>query len=75
MYELAECKRLNPAGYIKIQAFDASIGTESCVLSFIAYRPAKEPGFYLGRQESDSRAQRYSYHSYAVEAKPSGIRY
>ena len=27
MFELAECRKLNPAGYIKLQAFDASRGT------------------------------------------------
>jgi len=75
MYELAECKRLNPDGYIKINAFDASIGTESCVLSFIAYRPTKEPGFYIGRTEDRSRFQKYSINSYSVQARPTGHRY
>ena len=31
MYELAECRKANTTGYIKMNAFDASIGTESCV--------------------------------------------
>ena len=75
MYELAECRKANPTGYIKMQAFDASIGTESCVLSFIAYRPAKEPGFYLGRSEGAGRMQKYSINSYAVQSRPSGVRY
>ena len=51
MYELAECRKANPTGYIKMQAFDASIGTESCVHSFIVQRPAFEPGFMLQRME------------------------
>jgi ribulose-bisphosphate carboxylase small chain len=75
MFELAECKRLNPNGYIKVQGFDASIGTESCVMSFIAYRPAKEPGFYLGRSEGTGRMQKYSINSYAVQSRPTGVRY
>jgi ribulose-bisphosphate carboxylase small chain len=75
MFELAECKRFNPQGYIKIQAFDPSIGTESCVLSFIAYRPAKEPGFFISRTEDIGRNQKYSFGSYAVQARPSGTRY
>jgi ribulose-bisphosphate carboxylase small chain len=75
MFELAECKRLNPNGYIKVQGFDASLGTESCVMSFIAYRPAKEPGFYLGRSEGAGRMQKYSINSYAVQSRPSGVRY
>jgi len=75
MYELAECKRLNPDGYIKVQGFDASIGRESCSHSFIAYRPAKEPGFYIGRTEDIGRNQKYSISSYSVQARPSGTRY
>lgn len=49
IFELNECRKFNSEGYIKIQAFDASLGTESCVLSFIADRPEAEPGFYLAR--------------------------
>jgi ribulose-bisphosphate carboxylase small chain len=75
MFELAECKRLNPDGYIKVQGFDASLGTESCVQAFIAYRPAQEPGFYLGRTEDIGRNQKYSISSYSVQARPAGSRY
>ena len=75
MFELAECRKLNPAGYIKLQAFDASRGIESCVLSFIATRPANEPGFYLSRTEDVGRFQKYSITSYSVNAAPAGSRY
>ena len=75
MFEIAECKRLNPEGYIKVQGFDPALGTESCVMAFIAYRPAKEPGFYLGRTEDIGRFQKYSISSYSVQARPSGTRY
>jgi ribulose-bisphosphate carboxylase small chain len=75
MFELAECKRFNPEGYIKVQGFDPQLGTESCVLSFIAHRPAKEPGFFVGRTEGAGRMQKYSIGSYAVQARPVGARY
>ena len=75
MYELKECRKINPEGYIKIQAFDASRGVESCVLAFMAYRPASEPGFYLTRTEGVGRFQKYSISTYTVEAKPAGCRY
>jgi ribulose-bisphosphate carboxylase small chain len=75
MFELAECKRLNANGYIKVQGFDASLGRESCVQSFIAYRPSEEPGFYLGRTEGTGRMQKYAISSYAVQARPQGARY
>jgi len=75
MYELNECRRISPAGYIKINAFDASIGTESCVMSFIVQRPKEEPGFFLSRTEGESRFQSYSIQSYSVNAKPANSRY
>jgi ribulose-bisphosphate carboxylase small chain len=75
MFELAECKRFNPEGYIKMQAFNPALGTESCVQSFIAYRPAKEPGFFMGRTEGTGRMQKYTIGSYAAQARPVGARY
>lgn len=75
MYELAECRKANPTGYIKMQAFDASIGTESCVHSFIVQRPAFEPGFMLQRMEHEGRFIRYTIVSYATQAAASGQRY
>jgi ribulose-bisphosphate carboxylase small chain len=75
MYELNECRRISPAGYIKINAFDASINIESCVMSFIVQRPKEEPGFFLSRTEGESRFQSYSIQSYSVNAKPANSRY
>ena len=75
MFELNECRKLNPAGYIKLQAFDASRGTESCVMAFLATRPSSEPGFYLSRTEEAGRFQRYSIQSYSVANNPAGSRY
>ena len=75
MYELQECRKANPTGYIKMNGFDASIGTESCVMSFIVQRPSYEPGFYLSRQESNGRMIRYTINSYSTQGKPAGERY
>jgi ribulose-bisphosphate carboxylase small chain len=75
MFEIDECRKANTTGYIKVQAFDASKGCESCVHSFIIQRPSAEPGFYMQRTDSDGRFQRYSIQSYAVQAKPAGYRY
>jgi len=75
MFEIQECRKANTTGYIKVQAFDASKGCESCVHSFIIQRPSAEPGFYMQRTDSDGRFQRYSIQSYAVQAKPAGYRY
>lgn len=75
LYELTECRRVNPEGYIKLNAFDASMGTESCVLSFIVQRPEEEPGFYLERTEVAGRSIQYTIKSYSTQTKPEGSRY
>jgi len=75
MYEIQECRKANTTGYIKVQAFDASKGCESCVRSFIIQRPSFEPGFYMQRTEVEGRFQRYTIQSYAVQSKPVGERY
>ena len=75
MYELAECRKANPTGYIKMQAFDAARFVESTVFAIIVQRPSYEPGFYIERTEGPGRLQRYQFSSYAVQAKPQGERY
>jgi ribulose bisphosphate carboxylase small subunit len=50
LFELREARKSCAAGYIRVNAFNASYGTESCVMSFIVNRPTNEPGFYLERQ-------------------------
>ena len=75
MYEITECRRVNPEGYMKLNAFDANQGTESCVMSFIIQRPKEEPGFYLERTETAGRFVQYTIKSYSTQAKPEGTRY
>lgn len=74
LHELNECRKVFGNSYIRISAFDASKGWESLRLSFIAHRPAEEPGFHLERSEADGRRVRYTTHAYAT-AKPMGERY
>jgi ribulose-bisphosphate carboxylase small chain len=75
MFELAEARKACAAGYIRINAFDASYGTESCSMSFIVNRPASEPGFYLDRTDGPGRSIIYSIKSYSVLANAEGSRY
>lgn len=75
VYELNACRKVNSSRYIKINAFDNTRGTESCVMSFIVNRPISEPGFRLIRQEVDSRNLRYTIESYSTAANPEGARY
>jgi ribulose-bisphosphate carboxylase small chain len=72
--EVDACRKTFPNHYVKVNAFDATRGTESLKLSFIVGRPPHEPGFGLVRQEGPGRAVRYTMRSYATE-RPAGERY
>lgn len=72
--EVDACRKTFPNHYVKVNAFDATRGTESLKLSFIVGRPENEPGFGLVRQEGPGRAVRYTVRSYATE-RPTGLRY
>ena len=75
MYELREARKACAAGYIRINAFDASYGVESCAMSFITDRPSSEPGFYLDRTDGAGRQVVYSIKSYSVLGGAEGTRY
>jgi len=75
MFELNEARKACANGYIRVNAFDASYGRESCVMSYIVNRPSSEPGFYLDRTEGAGRFIRYTVKSYSVQANPEGSRY
>jgi ribulose-bisphosphate carboxylase small chain len=74
MHELAACRAAYPDHYIRLSAYDASLGRQTTALSFLVSRPAAEPGFRLDRQETRGRQVRYSLHAYAADA-PAGQRY
>ncbi|MDA8109557.1 MAG: ribulose bisphosphate carboxylase small subunit [Betaproteobacteria bacterium] len=74
MAEVDACRKTFPDHYVKVNAFDATLGWESLRLSFIVNRPKKEPGFGLLREEGAGRTQRYSVRAYATE-RPEGERY
>jgi ribulose-bisphosphate carboxylase small chain len=74
MQEINACRRTHPNRYIRVNAFDSTLGWETIRLSFIVNRPADEPGFRLRRIEAEGRMQRYSIEAYATE-QPPGRRY
>lgn len=74
MSELQSCRRTFPQHYIRVNAFDSQLGRESLRLSFIAGRPAAEPGFALERHEGPGRTIRYTTRAYAVD-RAEGERY
>jgi len=74
MAELAKARQEFGDEYIKINAFDRSLGRQTLALSFIVNRPSSEPGFALERTTSTDRIQRYTLRSYALD-RPKGSRY
>jgi ribulose-bisphosphate carboxylase small chain len=72
--EIRACCEAHSHLYVKVVAYDRSLGRQTSAMSFIVNRPEYEPGFRLERQESHDRVIRYSLHSYATEA-PVGQRY
>jgi ribulose-bisphosphate carboxylase small chain len=72
--EVLAARKAHPTNYIRVMAFDATLGFETTRLSFIVNRPSNEPGFGLVRQEADGRNIRYTIESYATKA-PEGRRY
>jgi ribulose-bisphosphate carboxylase small chain len=74
MQEVLACRTQYPGHYIRVTAYDASLGRQTTALSFIVNRPADEPGFRLDRQETTDRRIRYSLHPYAAD-RPRGQRY
>jgi len=59
MSELRECRKVFPDRYIKVNAFDSTLGFETMRLSFIVNRPRQEPEFRLRRTDTRGRNIRY----------------
>jgi len=59
MAELRECRKVFGDRYIKVNAFDSTLGFETMRLSFIVNRPAREPEFTLRRADGPGRTVRY----------------
>jgi ribulose-bisphosphate carboxylase small chain len=74
MREVTACVTAWPDHYVRVCAYDPTLGRQTTALSFIVNRPAHEPGFRLDRQEASDRRIRYSLHAYSAD-RPSGERY
>jgi ribulose-bisphosphate carboxylase small chain len=75
MRDVRACREAHPNLYVKVVAYDRSLGRQTSAMSFIVNRPAVEPGFKLERQETHDRVIRYTITSYAVDQNPHGARY
>jgi ribulose-bisphosphate carboxylase small chain len=74
MLEVRRCREAYPSRYVRINAYDRTLGRQTTALSFIVQRPKHEPGFRLERQEGADRQVRYTLHTYAM-GRPPGERY
>jgi ribulose-bisphosphate carboxylase small chain len=72
--EVRACREAHPHHYVKLNAYDSSLGRQTTALSFIVGRPPEEPGFRLERTDAHDRTMHYRLHPYAAD-KPSGHRY
>ena len=57
--EVRACREAFPEAYVKVIAYDASLGRQTSALSFIVNRPSVEHGFHLERTDDRDRVQRY----------------
>jgi ribulose-bisphosphate carboxylase small chain len=74
MLEVRRCREAYPSRYIRVNAYDRTLGRQTTALSFIVQRPKNEKGFRLERQEGADRQVRYTIHAYATDRSP-GERY
>jgi ribulose-bisphosphate carboxylase small chain len=58
--EIDRCRRAHPDEYVKVSAYDRSVGRQTTALSFIVNRPSREPGFALERTELADRRIAYT---------------
>ena len=72
--EVNGCRDAYPNHYIKLVAYDASLGRQTSRLSFIVNRPPEEPGYRLERTETHDRTINYTVVPYAHQHPP-GLRY
>jgi ribulose-bisphosphate carboxylase small chain len=63
MRDVLACREANPEHYVKVVAYDSSLGRQTTALSFIVNRPTEEPGFRLERQDTEDRQMRYTLHA------------
>ena len=74
LLEINRCREANPQKYVRVNAYDATLGRQTTALQYIVQRPDNEPGFRLERQEGRDRQIRYTLHPYSLD-RPAGERY
>ena len=65
--EVNECREAYPNHYIKLVAYDSSLGRQSSRFSIIVNRPDEEPGYRIIRSEQHDRTVMYTIDPYAQQ--------
>jgi ribulose-bisphosphate carboxylase small chain len=74
MKDVDACREQFPNQYVKVVAYDRSLGRQTSRLSFIVNRPEEEPGYRLERRQRRDRVIDYQIHPYSSD-DPAGRRY
>ena len=67
MQDVHDCREAYPNHYIRLVAYDSSLGRQTSRLSFIVNRPKEEPGYRLVRSEKHDRTVQYTVEPYALQ--------
>jgi len=67
MKDVHGCREAYPNHYIRLVAYDSSLGRQTSRLSFIINRPQEEPGYRLVRSEKHDRSVQYTVEPYALQ--------
>lgn len=59
MAEINACRSTFPAHYVRVLAYDASLGRQTTAMQFLVQRPDVEPDLVLSRTEGSDRTQTY----------------
>ncbi|MBU4335767.1 MAG: ribulose bisphosphate carboxylase small subunit [Actinobacteria bacterium] len=59
MAELAACRATFGQHYVRLLAYDSSLGRQTTAMQILVQRPEVEPNLVLDRTEAVGRAQRY----------------
>jgi ribulose-bisphosphate carboxylase small chain len=63
--EVNDCREAYPNHYVKLVAYDSSLGRQSSRFSIIVNRPDEEPGYRIVRSEKHDRTVMYTVEPYA----------
>jgi ribulose-bisphosphate carboxylase small chain len=58
--EIRECRKAHAAEYVKLNAFDSTLGFETMRMSFMVHRPKQEARYKLRREEGAGRLVHYT---------------